>query len=79
MLSSIALYDWKFGATVMLTYWIGRTLPMWFGPMLTFGRSDEELLGDIQEADLAYRHSASAGMALVSFGIAAELFSCRTL
>lgn len=56
-----------FGALLLATYWIGRTLPMWFGPtMKYFVRDNQKLPVLIASAGMACRLIATSGLILAS-------------
>jgi len=59
----LALGDPRFGAILMLSYWIGRALPLWLVPVLV---SSQEIL-DLSEAvfDHGFVYHRLAGIGLV--------------
>ncbi|PWT88614.1 MAG: hypothetical protein C5B54_10375 [Acidobacteria bacterium] len=73
----MALGSSRYGATLMLVYWLGRVLPVWLAPVLNWSGSDSSHLpGEILAADWVY-HRLSAAALLWSGGIALLLATER--
>jgi len=59
----LALADPLYGATVMLAYWFGRTLPVWLAPMLNWSGSDgSQVSSDILSVPWLYHRLAGFGL-----------------
>lgn len=52
-----------YGAILFVTYWLGRTLPIWVTPLLTSNDADGDFLDELLSArPAAYRHAAATGL-----------------
>lgn len=76
VLIALALGEPRYGAMLMLAYWLGRALPVWIAPALLKSSSDAmELPGAILADRFLYQRIV--GLALLwSFGVAV-LFAMR--
>lgn len=75
---SLALADPLYGAIMMGTYWLGRTLPVWLAPMLNWSGSDSSHLpAEILGVNWLYHRLA--GFALAWSGAIAVLLAFERL
>ena len=59
----MAFADPLYGGTLMLTYWLGRTLPVWLAPMLNWsGPDSSQLTADISAVSWLYHRLAGFGL-----------------
>jgi cytochrome c biogenesis protein CcdA len=76
--ASLALADPLYGAAIMSAYWLGRTLPVWLAPMLSWSGTDSsQLPNNILAAGWLYHRLA--GFALVWSGGIAVLLAYERL
>jgi len=59
----VGFADPLYGGTLMLTYWLGRTLPVWLAPMLNWsGPDSSQLTADISAVSWLYHRLAGFGL-----------------
>lgn len=67
-----ALGDPTFGAAILLTHWLGRTVPILLGPLLLDNAGHTlDLLNDIEGARTAFRASNVVGICLIALSVMA--------
>ncbi len=59
----LALGDPRFGAIVMLSYWVGRALPLWLAPLLLSAEEVTNLSESIFDHRFVYHRVAGIGLA----------------
>jgi len=73
---ALALGDPTYGAMLMLTYWLGRALPVWVGPALLMWTSDTSMLPEEICRHCSVYHRI-AGLTLVWSGGVAVLLALQ--
>lgn len=74
MAMSLVLADPTYGAIVMCTYWVGRTLPVWLAPRLNWsGPNSSQMPSDIR--DMNWLYNRLSGFALLWSGAIAVLLA----
>ena len=62
--------DPALGAVLMMSYWVGRTLPIWLAPVvLTDYRSGGQATKELQHDSAFYRHLAATGLGLIALAV----------
>lgn len=69
ILAATLLLGPLFGIALLCVFWLGRTLPMWYGRLLPRGVGEETAPAELDMEEAAYRHAATVGMLLLAAGV----------
>jgi hypothetical protein len=63
------------GIGLLCVFWLGRTLPMWFGRLLPCAGGEHTVPAELDAEEAAYRHAAAVGTLLLAAGAVQLAFS----